>query len=119
MKNTIINAISEHFWVLITSQGFLIGFFSGLLKMMQDIRNGNFKWFIAITDITASSVVGYSIFEWSSESKSLADWQVIGLTIMLSLNAFFVVKIITNPNLIKKLLSSWFKINLKDEEKEV
>ena len=115
MKHTIANILTDKFWLLVESQGFLIGFFCGLLKIMQDIRNNNFKLLIVITDISASSVVGYSIHQWASESDKLSNWQVVVLTIILSLNAFFVVKIITSPKLIKGLLATWFKVDLKDE----
>ncbi len=97
--------------LFLTSKGTLIGLIAGFLKVMQDIREGRFKWVIATTDITASSIVGYSIYSWASESQTLASWQIIGLTVMFSLNAFLVIKIITEPDLIKQLLRGWFKLD--------
>ena len=74
------------------SKGFLIGFFSGLIKILQDVRMHTFKWYIALTDVFASTIVGYSVYSWSSESDSLEKWQVISMTVMLSLNAFFLLR---------------------------
>ncbi len=103
-------------YAILMSKGTAIGLFSGLLKLMQDIRNGVFKWYIALTDIVASTVVGYSVYEWAGESQRLDKWQVIILTIMLSLNAFVVVKILTNPKVVTALFKTVTKIDV-DEKK--
>ena len=43
--------------MLIGDKGFMIGFLSGLMKVMQDIRMKSFVWYVALTDVFASSVV--------------------------------------------------------------
>jgi len=96
------------------NNGFWIGFLAGVLKIMQDLRNAKFRWLIAITDLSASTIVGYSVYAWASESNQLANWQVIGLTIMFSLNAFLVIKIITEPTVVRNIIQSWFKIDLEN-----
>lgn len=96
------------------NNGFWIGFLAGILKIMQDLRNAKFRWLIAITDLSASTIVGYSVYVWASESNQLANWQVIGLTIMFSLNAFVVIKIITEPTVVRNIIQSWFKIDLEN-----
>ncbi len=100
------------------NNGFWIGFFAGVLKIMQDVRASRFKWIIAITDLSAATIVGYSVYQWASESNRLASWQVVGLTVMFSLNAFLVIKIITEPSLVKKIIQSWFKVDLNDNNNE-
>ncbi len=101
---------------IIKTKGFLIGFFSALMKVMQDVRGATFKWVIALTDLIAGTSVGYSVYQWSSESEQLANWQIYGLTIMFSLNAFLVVKIVTEPKIVQQLIKSWFKIDVSDDK---
>ena len=36
---------------VIQNKGLLIGLFSGLLKVMQDVRLKSFNWIVALTDI--------------------------------------------------------------------
>ena len=99
---------------LLEDKGFTIGFFAGLLKILQDVRLKAFIWYVALTDIVASSIIGYSVYSWASESSSLKEWQVITLTVMLSLNAFFVIKLVTSPKVINMLIKTWFKVDVKD-----
>lgn len=100
--------------VMIFTKGLIIGIFAGLLKIMQDMRTRTFKWYIALTDLFASMVVGYSIYEWASEAKSLHEWQKIMITVILSLNAFLVVKILTDPKMITLLIRNWIKVNTNE-----
>ena len=112
----------------IESKGFLIGLFMGLLKTFQDIRaeysnNPKFsikdvKWFIVFTDLFASTFVGYTVYEWSSESDILSSLQVTGLTIFLSINSFIVIKVITDPKLVKKLIGGWIKSKTEIKEEK-
>lgn len=98
------------------TKGVVIGVVAGILKIMQDVRVKSFKWHIAITDLFASSVVGYSVYEWASEAKSLHEWQIIMITVILSLNAFLVVKILTDPKMITLLIRGWLKSNVNTDE---
>lgn len=108
----------EKFFYAILTKGLAIGLFAGILKIMQDIRIKSFRWHIALTDLFASGVVGYSIYEWASEAKSLHEWQVILITVILSLNAFLVVKILTDPKMITMLIKNWLKVNANVEESD-
>ena len=102
----------------IVSKGTLIGLFSGILKVMQDIRTKTFKWYLALTDIFGSTIVGYTMYEWASESETLKNWQIILITVIFSLNAFVFIGVLTNPKVLGILVKKYTKIDISDEIKE-
>lgn len=101
---------------VIETKGFIIGFFAGLLKVMQNIRAGTFRWVIALTDMAASIIAGYCVYEWASDSKALDEWQVIFLTLVIALNTFIVVRLFTDPEMFRNLIKSWFKVDIGSGE---
>lgn len=103
-------------YTILMSKGTMIGLFSGILKAMQDLRTKSFKWYIAVTDIFAATVVGYTVYEWAGESENLAEWQIILLTVILSLNAFLVVGFLTNPKVVALIFKSIIKINIPEKK---
>lgn len=101
---------------IMETKGFIIGFFSGLLKVMQNIRSGTFKWMIAITDMVAAIIAGYSVYQWASDSEVLDEWQVVFLTIVIALNTFIVVRLFTDPVMFRRMIKSWFKVDIGNEK---
>lgn len=101
--------IIDKLLAILESKGALIGFFGGLLKVMQDARLGLFKWVKATTELIASTGVGVIMFEWINESSSLSGWKVNFLTLLFSLNAFLLVKVFTDPEVLKAIIGTWIK----------
>lgn len=110
------NKIMKIFLSILFSKGFLIGFISSLLKIMQDIRNGQFRWKIALTDSLGACIMGHTVYSWASESEVLNFWQVYLITVFMSLNVFFVLKLITNAKIAKIILETYTKIKLPKDE---
>jgi nucleoside permease NupC len=87
-------------------EGLVIGFFSGGLKIMYSIRNGTFKWTVAVTDLAGAMIVGYATWEWIEIEK---EWQKVLTTVVMSINTFFIVGLLMNPQLVKIYFTKYFK----------
>ena len=90
------------------NKGLLIGFFTGLLKIMYSIRNGDFNWKLALTDLFGAVIVGYSTWALLLEYTESINWQNYIITVVMALNAFILVGFLMNP----KLLKNYFNILL-------
>lgn len=97
----------EKIIVILSSKGTLIGFFAGIVKIMQSIRLGTFKWLIAMTDLVAGALVGYTTWELAMGVETLSSWQQYVLTIFASLNAFIIIGIITDKEFVKNKIEEW------------
>ena len=104
--------------IFFLSKGTYLGFISGLFKVMLDVRENKFKWKIALSDLIGSTAMGYTVYAWAGESETLQAWQVYFITVFMSINAFVVIKIITEPDLVKKLFRTYFKIHDNEDEKK-
>jgi len=57
-------------------------------------------------------VFGYTTFEWAASSVVLSQWQVYLVTVFSSLNAFLIMKTFNDPEVFKKIISTWLKSDL-------
>lgn len=100
---------------LIQHKGLVIGLWAAVLKVVLAIRTSVFQWFIAISDLIITPLMGLSFYDFAAPSPYLEEWQVVLLTFFISINTFVVVAVITNPRFIKSVLSSFLRI---DENKQ-
>ena len=100
--------------VYLYAKGTVIGFITALSKLLNDIRTKNFQWRVFITDLLATPLMGYIAYELVKNIDSISDWQKIVFTIFMSLNTFVVLKLATNPNLVKAMIGSWLKVDKED-----
>jgi len=85
------------------NKGFVIGLISALLKGATELKNGKFLVTIFAADLVMSCLVGYSMWELMRPS-SLSLWSKYLLTLLISLNGFVVVAILTNYKYIALLI---------------
>lgn len=95
-------------YLIYWNKGLIIGLFTGLLKIMYAIRNENFKWKLALTDLLGAMIVGYSVWALSAEYMQNTSWQIYLLVIVMSLNSFIVLGFLMNPDLLKTYFKVFF-----------
>lgn len=93
------------------AKGTVIGFITAISKLLNDIRTNNFEWRVFLTDLFATPLMGYIAFELVKDIDSISHWQKVVFTIFMSLNTFVVLKLATNPNLVKAMIGSWLKVD--------
>ena len=103
--------------MILTHKGLLIGLGLGLFKVMQAMRSGKFKWTVAATDMLGSMIMGYGSWEMAITAE-LSMPVVVAVTVMLSLNAFLVVHIFTNPAVFKALVKTFTKVDVDKDNKD-
>ena len=115
---------------ILTQKGFIIGVLSAISKSALAIRKGDFSFVMFITDLIFTPIVGHAIWKIAMDSH-IPEWQALILTIVISINTFLLIALLTSPKAFKVLLinvAAVFKIdirelfdedvNLKKEEEE-
>ena len=88
----------------------------GLFKVMQAFRSGTVRWVFLVTDVVGATVMGY--FSWEvGESAGLSHPLLFFSTSIMSINAFFVVAMLANPDVFRAFVKSFIKVNLPDGKK--
>ena len=98
----IISALSEN-------KGIFIGVIAGIIKALNSVRSSKINWAIICTDLTASPLVGYATWHLATLSGELALWEVILLTVFMSLSVFVITSLMTDVEIAKKLIAKWIK----------
>ena len=96
---------------LIAHKGLLIGLFLGVFKVMQSMRSGNVKVIFLVTDIIGSTLMGYGAWEMGLEAD-LARPVLIAVTIIMSLNAFIIIPLATNPMVLRAFVKAFTKVDI-------
>ena len=94
--------------ILATKKGILLGLLIGSMKVMADIRNGNVKMATLITDLLGAMVIGYASYEVISLTEVTELLKVIW-TLFLSANAFLVVSMLSDKEIIQGFIRKYLK----------
>ena len=97
----------EKILIIVYSKGAQIGVISAIMKIMLSLRNGNFRWIIALTDLIGAGIVGHITYQLASDT-SITEWQVIFITIFNSLNAFVILSVASDPKNVSTILRGFF-----------
>ena len=88
--------------------GAKIGLGAGLLRVMQCIQKGNFKWSRALMHIASAGVVGYFIYEVGTQA-GLSGAVVYSATFILSINSFVTIELLTDKKTVEGLINKFLK----------
>jgi len=106
-------------WFLWVNKGLFVGFLSGCVAVLHSVRNGQFKWHIAVPDLISATIVGHATWALTSSIGSIEEWEMLVLTIIMSINSFIVVGFLLNGELLKKYVSKTFGVNFDSNSKKV
>ena len=100
-------SLREIIEAILGERGLLIGIFAGFLKVGLTVRNKTFKWQIALLDFLAcppAAWISYGMAVETGYSTTVASaW-----ALFISLNAFFIVNMITDHEKLEALVNKYF-----------
>jgi len=102
---------------VVNNKGFLVGIFMGILLVLKSITDGNFNYKRAIAVIPSSAIIGYVSYSIAVAS-GIDSVLAYGWTVIVSLNSFFVVELLTDKAIMQSLVDKYITPQTKEKVKD-